>query len=569
MYTLKIKLNPYKDINIASLENKPLSPYSELINYLKEPFLKWADKLMDAAEKEINDDYKLVVMAEEFETKFLKDMQNNFDACKEYATEKFKIPYSIEERYKIILQLLQRYNLQFSTEAFRLPVYTEVQLPLNEEMMVLSTLDMATLIVTENRELVNQIANKSGMVIVVLLSNSSKVSSLGDMKYLWEIDSGRLNEVLNCIVDRFVKIPMIVEAVNMLKKQVDSLSEEDAEKLSLVTEIDMFVTVSDIGDMEVGNTTELKIRTIPDCEELPDFRVVTSNPGILAVDGITLKALAPGKVNIEIYKAEENIPFAKKSINVYHNNLVREIQLGLNEPKMGIGRTQKINITLFPEDAEDARQIKWEVDNNAIATIDDNGNVMALSEGRATVTASTARAQGKIDIEVLPKISSINLSVSCCNLYVGQTQPIEVTVVPSNCYDSTYEWKTSDKTVAMVDKLDDGSTVIRATGIGNCVLTCIAKDGGCSATCSVNDEATFKKRENMHGMLSVSFICAVVELFCASSGFFYGVIGAAVATILFGLLAIVRNKSDVLWAFLIMTAAILIITENMGITNIL
>ncbi len=52
MNILKIKLNPYKDVNIASLDDKPLSPYSELNNYMKEPFLKWADKLLGAAERD-------------------------------------------------------------------------------------------------------------------------------------------------------------------------------------------------------------------------------------------------------------------------------------------------------------------------------------------------------------------------------------------------------------------------------------------------------------------------------------------------------------------------------------
>ena len=78
MNTLKIKLNPYKDINIASLDDKPLSPYSELNNYLKEPFLKWAHKLLDTAEREINDDYTLVVAAEEFEKLFFKRYAERF-----------------------------------------------------------------------------------------------------------------------------------------------------------------------------------------------------------------------------------------------------------------------------------------------------------------------------------------------------------------------------------------------------------------------------------------------------------------------------------------------------------
>ena len=91
MNTLKLKLNPYKDINIASLDDKPLSPYSELNNYMKEPFLSWVSKLLEAAEREINDDYCLEVVSESFEALFLEGMQNDFDSCKEYRTASFQV----------------------------------------------------------------------------------------------------------------------------------------------------------------------------------------------------------------------------------------------------------------------------------------------------------------------------------------------------------------------------------------------------------------------------------------------------------------------------------------------
>ena len=35
MNTLKLKLNPYKDVNIISLDDKPISTYSELSNFMK------------------------------------------------------------------------------------------------------------------------------------------------------------------------------------------------------------------------------------------------------------------------------------------------------------------------------------------------------------------------------------------------------------------------------------------------------------------------------------------------------------------------------------------------------
>ena len=38
MNTLKLKLNPYKDINIAKFDDKTFSPKSKLNKYMKEPY---------------------------------------------------------------------------------------------------------------------------------------------------------------------------------------------------------------------------------------------------------------------------------------------------------------------------------------------------------------------------------------------------------------------------------------------------------------------------------------------------------------------------------------------------
>lgn len=38
MNSFKITIDPYKQLNTASLNGQPLSPYSELSNYLTTPF---------------------------------------------------------------------------------------------------------------------------------------------------------------------------------------------------------------------------------------------------------------------------------------------------------------------------------------------------------------------------------------------------------------------------------------------------------------------------------------------------------------------------------------------------
>lgn len=556
MNTLKIKLNPYQDVNIASLDERPLSPYSELNNYMKEPFLKWADKLLEAAEREINDDYNLIVSGEAFESAFLNDMQNEFDACKSYSVEPYQVNNSVYDRYDLIKQLAAKHGVQVLIDNFRMPIYTEIPLSLDETMVCQAALETAFLYVTQNPTLAQQITAKNGTAIVVLLSNISKVTTIGDMKYQWEITEDRLKEVLDAIVDRFVKIPIISYVAAQLKNISNQLPEEDSEKLAFATEIDMFITVADVETIEVGKTVELVVKTVPESNTVPAIRIDSSNSSVVAVEGKALRAIALGQAYVDIYKAEEFIPFCRKQVVVTQDNWVKKIELALTESKMGIERTQKVSIALIPEDADDIALVKWASSDECVVSVDSEGNIKAVSAGIATITASTSRVKSTIDVEVLPNLSSISLSTTKVELYVGQTEPMSVSVLPSNAFDTTYEWKTSDKFVAIVDTLDDGSQIVRATGIGDCVLTCVAKEGECTATCSVKVESTFKKSENLHTFLSYTAIAAVACLVCAIISLKMGVIVAAAVTVFMGIIAIVKNKKDIIWAIVLIAFAV-------------
>lgn len=556
MNTLKIKLNPYKEVNIVSLDEKALSPYSELNNYMKEPFLKWADKLLSAAEREINDDYELVVVGEQFETLFIKDMQNDYDACQSYTNEPYQISNTVDERFDLIKQLAIKYGIQVMVNEFRLPVYSDVDLSASETMVNKVNLSEATLVVSDNAELESQLVANNGPVIFVLLSDHSKVTSLGEMKYRWEIESNRLNEVVGIIIDRFVKIPIILDVAQKLKGLPSKLSEDDSQMLSMATEIDMFISIGDIPELEVGGSYDLVIKTVPASDNIPSIRIESSNNSIIAVDGFTINAVAPGNAYIDIYKSDELMPFARKEIKTTQHNLVKEIRLSLPSAVMAIGQTQKIGITLIPSDGDDISELKWNTSNGSVIQVDNNGEIKSLNSGSATITASTSKVTQEVEIEVLPNIQGISLSAERFELYVGQTLPVEVTVVPNNAYDKSYAWKSSDNSIAVVERLDDGKQVVRATGIGECVLTCVAKEGGCTATCTVKVESTFKKRENIHTFLNYETIAAVASFVCAILGFELGVIIAAAATFLFGIIAIGKNKKDIVWAIVFMAASV-------------
>ncbi len=565
--SLQIKMNPFKDINIVSLDDKPLSPYSELNNYMKEPFISWAAKLLDAAEREINDDFSLVVISGLFERLFLEDIQKDFEPCKEFLAKDVPLNTSVDERLDIIKNLANKYNVAIPLDECRLPLYADIPVSLDAALVSEVKIEDARIIITNNKEIVSQAKDNGQGFIILLLSDINRINVIGNERYVWELKEERLNTILESIVDRFVKTSVIVKTAAMLNGISDTMAAEDRKALFLATEIDSVITVADIPRLELGETVSIKIETIPEKSDIPSIRIIPQRDNIIQVDGSNITAVSLGTTIIDIYKAEENIPFERKTVEVFKNNFVNNIDLSLESETMGINKKQIIDIVCTPPDADDAQLVEWSVDNNVVS-INENGEIVALCEGDATITASTNKATASVRVRVLPNIKSMKASISESNLYVGQTAEIFVLVEPKECFDSSYEWKSSDSNVAVVEEQDDGKNVIRAKGIGNCVLTCEAIEGDCSTMCNVKVESTFKKRENAHGFLSLTAVLVVACIFCSALAVSVAILPLAIAVGVFGILAMIRNKSDIFWALILIAVAVFIASESMGITNI-
>ncbi len=560
MSILKIKLNPYKNFNTALLDEKPCNQYSELSNYMKEPFLNWADRLLEVAENEINDNYSLVVIGENFEKLFLQDMQNEFDACLSYDTDGYAIDYLANDRYQKVLPLAKKYGVVFNLSNYRIGVHTELELPSSVSFATTSTdIENAFLIVSRDIGVESRIIRNSGPCIALIISNQSKVHSIGNAKYIWEITEDRLEVVINAIVDRFVKVPFVVSVSGNLAQFLPRMDDEDKEKYALLTEIDMYISIGEIPSIEVGNSFELPVKTIPEDSVIPELVVESNNPSVLAIEGNKLLALSPGNVQIKIYRTDEIIPFDERDVTIFQTNFISAISIS-GEHEMGIGRLQELEASFVPEDAEDSEAIEWMTSDASVASVDKNGRVRSLAPGKAIISVKSTKAVADFEIKVLPNIEEIRSSIRRTRLYVGDTKPISVKITPQDCFDDGCEWKTTDSKVAIVDISEDGKTIIRATGVGDCVLTCTAIEGGCSTSCAVKVEATFKKREKNSSFLGLSLFCTVVAIFCTFFSYPLGVLIAGGLGVILGIISIIVNWRDFVWAtiFIVLSGAMVL-----------
>ena len=138
--------------------------------------------------------------------------------------------------------------------------------------------------------------------------------------------------------------------------------------------------------LQKGERTKLQVTILPQEASSHKVQYSSSNPEIATVDDDgNIHAIRSGKATITV-KAEENDVQNSIDINVYSK--VTGITLDHKEIYMQIGDTFQLNAEIEPEDA-DNKEILYSSGNKDIATIEENGIVVAKQEGKTTITSSS------------------------------------------------------------------------------------------------------------------------------------------------------------------------------------
>ncbi len=163
------------------------------------------------------------------------------------------------------------------------------------------------------------------------------------------------------------------------------------------------------------------------------------------------------------------------------------INLNKNTAEIVKGQTEKLTATLVPEDTTYTGKVEWTSSDSTIATVDENGNVKGLKEGKVTITAKAVENGNEIidTAEIIVKeilLDSITINMVDFDLGIGRTQSLGVVCNPENTTDDiNVEWISSDIKVATVDK----NGVVTAVAEGTAVITAKVGDKTASVTITV------------------------------------------------------------------------------------
>ncbi len=184
---------------------------------------------------------------------------------------------------------------------------------------------------------------------------------------------------------------------------------------------------------------------------------------------------------------------ATREVNVQNAIVhVSGVSLSHATATLSEGETTNLSVTIAPSNAEDD-SVVWSSSDESVATVDNNGHVIAVSEGTASITVTTNDGGFSATATIIVDnsrvhVSGVSISLATATLYEGETITLNATISPVNANNTQVVWSTSDQSIATVDT--DGN--VTAVSEGTVSITVTTIDGSFTDTTLV----TVEKLEN-------------------------------------------------------------------------
>lgn len=167
---------------------------------------------------------------------------------------------------------------------------------------------------------------------------------------------------------------------------------------------------------------------------------------------------------------------------------VTSIVLDKTTASLNIGESLSLKATVTPEDATN-KALAFTSSNSSVASIDNNGTVLALSKGTTTISATSkdgSNISASCTITVQPNtisVTSITLNKSTLVLAKGAKETLSASITPENATNGTISWSSSDAKIAAIDA--NGKLTAKAYGTATITATS-TENPSIFATCKVS-----------------------------------------------------------------------------------
>ena len=161
---------------------------------------------------------------------------------------------------------------------------------------------------------------------------------------------------------------------------------------------------------------------------------------------------------------------------------VQSIAIEQSDLTLTEGESVNLSAIVQPENAAD-KTIIWSSSDESVVIVSSNGKAMALSLGKAIITAKSGDKSDFITITVEAKVipvTGVSLDKPQITIKVGESETLTPTITPEDATNKKVSWTSSNDNVATVE---DGKVV--GVQPGSITITVTTEDGAKTAECPV------------------------------------------------------------------------------------
>ena len=222
--------------------------------------------------------------------------------------------------------------------------------------------------------------------------------------------------------------------------------------------------------LTVSETSQLTATILPENATYKEVIWKSSNNKIVSVtENGQIKALKVGTATITVESVHDNLK-AECIVTVIK-------QFKLDKQSLNLYVNQQAELTT---NAENGQLVEWSTSDKSVVTVD-NGQITALKEGYATITAQNITTGQSSHCEVSVYEGVLKLDKQSLELYVNQMEQLTASTEAG----LSVEWSTSDASIATVN---NGQVI--ALKAGNATITVQNRTIGKSVSCQVTVRET-------------------------------------------------------------------------------
>ncbi|OPJ65071.1 Ig-like domain-containing protein [Clostridium oryzae] len=219
----------------------------------------------------------------------------------------------------------------------------------------------------------------------------------------------------------------------------------------------------------------------------------SSNPYVVSVDyDGRLRTEGVGTSTVTATSREDSTKVGSCTVTVIGDgqitpdkpdNSVKGVTISQNNVTLNIGEKAALSANVVPSNAEN-KQLKWSSTNEAVASVDSNGNVTALSKGYTYVLVKSVDGDhGAFCLVNVNQVAATGITISktSTRIKVGDSDTIAAQVQPVTASNKNISWQSGDNSIAKIDE----KGVITAVSPGMTTIVARAIDGNYIAFCYV------------------------------------------------------------------------------------